>query len=149
MKITVVRIKSDDDATLSLVSVDGYFQCFGLEDEYREEKIAGETRIPAGLYTVGVRDVGGFHNRYMKKFSQFHRGMLEVQNVPNFKYILIHIGNTERDTAGCLLVGCNGNTSGDLSVGNSTGAYKSLYKKTIIAAIEGKLTIEYIDQDRG
>ena len=103
MKITVVRIKSDDDATLSLVSVDGYFQCFGLEDEYREEKIAGETRIPAGLYNVGVRDEGGFHNRYMRKFSKFHRGMLEVQDVPNFKYILILIKRPIvilRDTVG-------------------------------------------------
>ena len=32
-------------------------------------------------------------------------GMLHVLDVPNFKYILIHCGNTDEDTAGCLLLG--------------------------------------------
>jgi hypothetical protein len=41
-----------------------------------------------------------------------------------------------------------GNTSGDLSVGNSTGAYKRLYNKVIGDASAGNLVIEYIDQDR-
>ena len=147
MKITVNRIISDNDATLSTVSVDGVFQCFGLEDEYREEKKAGETRIPAGDYKITLRTVGGFHNRYSKKFPE-HEGMLWVRDVPNFEYILIHIGNTEQNTAGCLLVGKNGNTSGELTVGNSTGAYKALYAKVIDSAIAGNLTIEYIDEDR-
>lgn len=35
MIITVDRFNSDSDATLSKVSVDGRFVCFGLEDEYR------------------------------------------------------------------------------------------------------------------
>lgn len=148
MKITVVRVKSDNDATLSTVFIDGKFECFGLEDEYREEKKPGETRIPAGMYNIKLRTVGGFHGRYSKKFPKFHKGMLQVANVPGFEYILIHIGNTERDTAGCLLVGMNGNTSGDLSVGNSTGAYKRLYNKVIGDASSGNLVIEYIDQDR-
>ena len=147
MLITVNRVKSDRDATLSIVSIDGAFQCFGLEDEYRENKVPGETRIPAGRYNISVRKVGGFHGRYSKKFPNHHRGMLWVRDVPNFEYILIHIGNTEENTAGCLLVGKNGNTSGELTVGNSTGAYKELYAKVIDSAIAGNLTIEYIDGD--
>lgn len=148
MKLTVVRIKSDRDATLSTIFIDGRFQCFGLEDEYRENKVPGETRIPAGEYKITVRKVGGFHNRYSRKFPNHHQGMLWVRDVPNFEYILIHIGNTDDNTAGCLLVGNNGNTSGELTVGNSTGAYKALYAKVIDAAIAGKLTIEYLDEDR-
>ncbi len=148
MKLTVVRIKSDRDATLSTIFIDGRFQCFGLEDEYRENKVPGETRIPAGEYKITVRKVGGFHNRYSRKFPNHHQGMLWVRDVPNFEYILIHIGNTDDNTAGCLLVGKNGNTSGELTVGNSTGAYKALYAKVIDAAIAGKLTIEYLDEDR-
>ncbi len=147
MLIEVNRIKSDSDATLSTVFIDGRFECFGLEDQYRSDKVAGETRIPQGRYKVGVRDVGGFHGRYSEKFPDFHRGMLQVLNVPNFEYILIHIGNTDEDTAGCLLVGQNGITSGELSIGSSTKGYKALYNKCIQAAIDGQLWIQYRDLD--
>ncbi len=147
MKIRVVRNKSTDDATLSTVYINDKFECFGLEDEHREDKIAGETRIPAGKYKITVRDVGGFHGRYSRKFPSFHQGMLWVRDVPGFEYILIHIGNTEKDTAGCLLVGQNANTSGELSVGSSTRAYKKLYSKVIDAALAGDLTITYVDED--
>jgi len=148
MKILVKRFKSDDDATLSEVSVDGRFQCFGLEDEYRENKVPGETRIPAGEYQVGVRVVGGFDARYSKKFPTFHAGMLQVLDVPGFDYILIHIGNTDEDTAGCLLVGAGCNTSGDLSISSSRLAYQDLYRKAIGDALDGNLSIEYVDEDR-
>ncbi len=149
MKITVSRDVSDRDASLSNVSIDGKWQCFGLEDEHRDNKVPGETRIPAGKYRITVRKVGGFHNRYSRKFPNHHQGMLWVRDVPGFEYILIHIGNTDDNTAGCLLVGKNANTSGELSVGNSTGAYKALYAKVIKAALDGNLIIEYIDNDRG
>lgn len=145
MQITVVGFAEDDDATLSMVAVDGVFECFGLEDEFRADKVAGETRIPRGVYRVGVRRVGGFNKRYAAKFPNFHRGMLQVLDVPGFEYILIHIGNTDEDTAGCLLVGQNANTGGELSVGSSTNAYKALYVKVIMAAERGELTITYVD----
>lgn len=147
MKITVKRFKSDNDATLSQVSIDGEFQCFGLEDEYREDKVPGETRIPAGEYRVGVRVVGGFDARYSRKFPDFHAGMLQVLDVPGFEYILIHIGNTEKDTAGCLLVGAGCSSAGELSISSSRIAYEALYKKAISAAIHDELSIEYIDED--
>jgi len=47
MKITVERFLSDNDSTVSRVLIDATHECFGLEDEFREEKIPGETRIPA------------------------------------------------------------------------------------------------------
>lgn len=149
MIITVDRIKSDSDATLSKVDVDGQFVCFGLEDEYREEKVASETRIPAGRYKVGLRTEGGFHTRYTKKFPGMHRGMLHVLNVPNFKFILIHIGNTDEDTAGCLLVGLNAAVDdGELRVTSSRLAYQKIYPIVVDAAERGELEIDYIDSDR-
>lgn len=147
MKISVKRIVSNDDATLSLVYIDGNFECFSLEDEFRENKVPGETRIPSGIYPVTIRSIGGFHNRYSKKFD-FHRGMLEVSNVHNFTNVLIHIGNTEKDTAGCLLVGQGARTGDEISITSSTLAYKPLYQKVIRSAISGNLEIEYIDEDR-
>ena len=55
MEILVDRFVSDDDSTISRVNVDGQFVCFGLEDEYRADKVPGETRIPAGTYRVTLR----------------------------------------------------------------------------------------------
>ena len=147
MDIKVTRFVSDNDATLSLVSIDGEFQCFGLEDEFRLNKIHGETRIPAGKYKVGIRDVGGFHGRYLDRFPLFHKGMLQVLDVPGFDYILIHIGNTDEDTAGCLLVGAGCNSVGEMTISSSSVAYSALYKKVCISAREGNLSIEYVDND--
>ena len=149
MKITVKILKETNDATLSAIYLDDEFQCFGLEDEQRDVKVAGETRIPRGLYNIGVRDVGGFHNRYTKKFEghgDFHKGMLQVLNVPNFEYILIHIGNTDENTAGCLLVGV-GADSDNMTISKSKVAYIEFYEKVIDEAINGNVTIEYIDSD--
>lgn len=149
MMITVDRFKSDADATISNVSVDGRFVCFGLEDEYRAEKIANETRIPAGRYKVGVRREGGFHGRYAQRFGDIHRGMLHVLDVPGFEFILIHVGNTDEDTAGCLLVGLNASVDdGELRVISSVAAYRKLYPMVIGAAENGELEIEYLDNDR-
>jgi hypothetical protein len=148
MKITVRRFFSNSEATCSLVEVDSKFVCFGLEDEYREVKLKGETRIPAGTYKVTLRTSGGFHQKYSKKFSEFHEGMLWVRNVPNFEYILIHIGNFERDTEGCLLVGEQCVTSEEeIHILSSTKAYKKFYQMVVQAAKDGTLEIEYIDED--
>jgi hypothetical protein len=147
MLLTVNRFTSDQDATLSTVSIDGVFECFGLEDEYRIDKVPGETRIPSGFYSVRLRTVGGFHANYSGRFSDIHQGMLQVMDVPGFEFILIHVGNTDEDTAGCLLTGCNANTSQNLSVGSSVLAYKRLYSRVIEAAKANQLTIQYWDND--
>ena len=105
MKLLVERFTSDNDTTISTIYLDGVFQCFGLEDEYRQDKVVSETRIPSGTYKVGIRKTGGFHAKYSQKYADIHQGMLHVQDVPGFEYILIHVGNTDEDTAGCLLVG--------------------------------------------
>lgn len=148
MQITVERFHADDDATLSIIRIDGVFSCFGLEDEYREHKVAAETRIPAGAYAVGLRDTGGFHARYRRRFPNFHRGMLEILDVPDFKWVLIHVGNTEKDTAGCLLVGAGAWAGDDLTVQASAVAYKKLYAAVIDAAAAGDLRIQFIDREK-
>ena len=148
MNIKVYRYSSQSRTTISAIHINGEFECFGLEDRYREEKVRGETRIPKGKYKIGLRTVGGHHIRYSKKFPEFHKGMLHVLDVPNFKYILLHIGNGEKDTQGCLLVGQEANNN-KLKKGllkGSTLAYIDLYKKVIKAIDLGEeVTIEYLD----
>ena len=148
MKLKVYRYSSQSRTTISAIHINGEFECFGLEDRYRKEKVRGETRIPKGIYKIGLRTVGGHHIKYSSKFPSIHKGMLQVLDVANFKYILIHIGNGEKDTQGCLLVGleANNNKLYKGQITNSTSAYTALYKKVIKSIDEGEeVTIEYID----
>ena len=109
MKLKVLRFSSQEDSTSGLLFLEGKkgleFLCYTLEDERRVLKVKGETRIPAGTYQISLRKEGGHHEKYKKKYGKMHKGMLHVIDVPNFKWILIHTGNTDEHTAGCLLVG--------------------------------------------
>jgi hypothetical protein len=150
MKLEVLRFNSGADFTTGLLFdvTDNVrsFLCYTLEDEARTEKKWGETRIPAGTYKLTLRSEGGFHTRYLAKFgAEFHKGMIYVNEVPNFQYILWHIGNDDDDTAGCLLVG---KTSQDNFIGNSTTAYKEIYPPIRDAILSGEeVSVNYIDYD--
>ena len=138
MELEVVRYNTKADYTDGLLFVNNKFECYTLEDEARTVKVYGETCIPDGTYPIKLRTVGGFNDRYLKKFgSDFHKGMLWVKDVPNFEYILIHIGNTDDDTAGCLLVGTTADKNKGF-IGASTGAYKDLYPKVLEALQRGE-----------
>lgn len=77
-----------------------------------------------------------------------HRGMLHVRKVPGFKFILIHVGNTDDDTAGCLLVGEHAITAeGEMRVNMSKSAYLKFYPLVVDAAAQNDLTITYQDSD--
>jgi len=155
MKLKVIRFSSQKDSTSGLLFKENEygikFICYTLEDEKREEKVRGETRVPAGKYKLALRKEGGFHSRYKAKYGAWHRGMLHVTNVPNFEFILIHTGNTDEHTAGCLLVGDSQENNiivKDGFVGKSTNAYKRMYPVIAEELEKGKeVTIEYIDLD--
>jgi len=114
MELEVIRFSSGTDSTSGiLLEIDktspnphgeGFrckrkFLAYTLEDEYREQKEFGETRIPDGTYQLGLRTIGGYNQKYSKRFADIHIGMLHVLDVPNFEYILIHCGNTDEHTA--------------------------------------------------
>jgi len=140
MKIDVLRYNDNGRATLSIIRVDGLFECYGLEDERREVKIMGKTRIPNGTYTIKLRKEGKSHEKYAKLFK-FHEGMIHVQDVPNFTWILIHKGNTDEDTAGCLLLGRL--PASDGTIKDSATAYVKFYKKAVEAIRKEPVTITY------
>ena len=148
MKLNVIRHQFGKDATNGMLFIDGVFECYTLEDEVRDVKVMSETAIPLGTYEIKFRNIGGFDTKYKARYgTTFHKGMLELQDVPNFKYILIHTGNTDEHTAGCLLLG---ETQQDLDkgkdgfVGGSGDAYKKMYPKVRDALLNGeKVTIEY------
>ena len=149
MKLEVLRFNSSDDFTTGLLFdvTDNVrsFLCYTLEDQAQTQKVYGETRIPSGTYKLTLRAEGGFHSRYAAKFGDWHRGMIYVNDVPNFEYILWHIGNDDDDTAGCLLVG---KTSQDNFIGSSTNAYKEIYPPIRDAILNGDdVSVTYIDYD--
>jgi len=156
MKLKVLRFSSQEDSTNGLLFKESElgldFLCYTLEDEQRVCKVKGETRIPAGTYEIKLRNIGGLHERYAKRFPGIHRGTLHVTDVPNFKYILIHCGNTDDHTAGCLLLGDsqeNNKIIKDGFIGKSTNAYKRVYQPVAKAIEKGeRVTIEYIDLDK-
>jgi len=154
IKLQVLRLSSQYKTTLGAlldVTDERNFLCWTLEDPFRKKKIKNETRIPAGTYTILLRTVGGHDARYRKRFPDFHVGMLWLQNVPNFKYILIHCGYTHKDTGGCLIVGDDiiGNTYTDGKLPHSSQAYRRIYPPIANAILTGeKVTIEYIDYDK-
>ena len=151
MKLLVLRFSSQKDSTngilFEVTDVGKRFLCYTLEDEHRVLKVRGETRVPDGIYNIELRKEGGFHNRYTKKFFDIHRGMLHVVDVPNFEYILIHTGNTDEHTAGCLLVGDSQENNEIIEngfIGKSTNAYKRIYPSIAKAIERGEeVTIQY------
>ena len=155
MKLEVLRFSSQKDSTNGILFdiTDGRkFLAYTLEDERREDKVMHETRIPAGTYKIKLRTEGGFHGRYVKKYGSMHKGMLHVQDVPGFEYILIHTGNTDEHTSGCLLVGDtqqqNVTKSKDGFIGASVDAYKRIYPPIANAILRGDdVEISYVDFD--
>jgi len=80
-------------------------QAYTLEDESRDVKMSGETRIPAGVYELGINAADTpLTLKYRKKYSWF-KYHIEVKNVPGFKGIYIHVGNVDDNTDGCILLG--------------------------------------------
>lgn len=149
MEMILERFSSGPDSTVGVLYVPSGFRFFTCEDEFRENKVAGKTRIPAGHYKIRVRTHGGFHARYGGRYP-WHRGMLELEDVPGFSDILIHIGNNHIDTRGCLLVGYGAVIAegGGGEITRSTPAYEALYKSVIDDAEAGKLSIHVIDRDQ-
>lgn len=99
MKISVQR-RYFKDYTIGTMFVNHTYFSDTLEDMVRnldiEDKIPGKTAIPAGKYRV-----------ILNVSPKFKRKLPRLVNVPGFDGVLIHRGNTQEDTAGCILVGEN------------------------------------------
>jgi len=123
--ISMYRFYSDCNSTLGVLNVNG-LTVFTCEDEYRECKIKGETRIPAGRYKVELRNEGGMTKKYAERYGDMHKGMLWLKDVPGFEYVYIHTGNNEGHTEGCILVGLGSNVASQC-VTESRMAYRDIY----------------------
>lgn len=137
MKITLKRIFTNKQYTIGHLYVDGIYVCDTCEDsdrglkdsmsldEIKSRKIKDRTAIPQGNYKVTMNVISP---RFSKKtyYKDFCGGRLpRLVGVKGFDGVLIHIGNTDKDSSGCLLVGYN-KVKG--KVVDSKLAFEKLYK---------------------
>lgn len=156
MELKVERFSDNDESTLGRLYIDGMFECYTCEDAHREIKVKGRTRIPAGTYRVFLRALGTSHfdPKYTEDFgSDWYHGMLQLASVPGFEGVEIHIGNSAKDTDGCILVGKAfsqaPDENGSMQVRQSTLAFKQLYPKVRDELERGEavhITVEGNDQ---
>jgi hypothetical protein len=149
MTIKLTRQYQNENCTHGSLFINNNWSCFTLEDIFRQQKLQGKTRIPAGRYKIKYRLEGRFFENYSVKFKDDEdvnfRGMFEICDVPNYKYILIHIGNSSADTEGCILVGMDRR---DSQILNSTIAYKKIYNVIADALDNEDVYIDIVDGDR-
>lgn len=138
MELEVRRTYRGPKYTIGHLYIDGKWFCNTLEDpdrgleqsmtltEILSKKFKGDTCIPYGKYRVSLDIVSGKYSNIQKyPYTAMAKGkMPRVINVPGFSGILIHAGNTQKDTEGCLLVGEN-KVKGQVI--NSQATWKRLY----------------------
>ena len=149
MVLKVQRYSDNGNSTQGLFFINHQFASYTLEDEHREVKVPGETRIPAGVYEIGFMEADTpLTLRYRRRFDWFHYH-LHIKDVPNFTGIYIHIGNDEKDTAGCVTVqdNANNNQVEPGFNGRSTPAFKRIYLTVSRALKRGeRVFIEICDE---
>lgn len=138
MNIQVIRETFTSKSTIGKMYIGGRFFCYTLEDVDRdknkdgdlndegEQKVYGQTAIPRGKYKVTLEMSPSF-----KKITP------KLHNVVGFEGILIHEGNFEKNTRGCLLVG---ESKGIDFIGNSKMAFAKLMD--ILTKSKTPITIE-------
>lgn len=145
MKLILKRKFLGDKYTIGDLLIDGKFFCNTIEDTVRglpstcpytpkgqsckcKGKIYAQTAIPTGTYKVTME----YSPRFKRKLPLLH-------NIPHFIGILIHSGNDESSSAGCLIVGNN------TIKGKVTESRVTSDKLNAILSKETQITIEIIN----
>lgn len=118
MILTLKRIYKGSRYTIGHLYVDGLRFCDTLEDRDRglrddmplaiikAKKIWGKTAIPTGSYRIDMHTVSP--SLKSKSWAKAYKGIVpRLVNVKGYDGVLIHPGNTDADTAGCVLIGEN------------------------------------------
>lgn len=134
MELLLRRIARKSSYTIGRLFIDGEYFCDAIEDKDRglnskmspeyikKLKVPGQTAIPTGRYHINMNTVSPKFSK--KKQYDFIQGKLpRLENVPGYSGVLIHIGNTQLDTDGCLCVGENKIVG---MVVNSTATFQKL-----------------------
>lgn len=96
VNLLIIRDTFTENSTIGELFINGERFCDTLENPWLNNQ-RNISCIPEGQYKVRLR-----LPRESATRDYLH---LLVQDVPNRDYILFHIGNTAKDTSGCILVG--------------------------------------------
>lgn len=113
VNVELRTVAQNNKYTIGKLYIDGKYYCDTIEDTVRDlpekcpytvkgqackckEKVYAKTAIPAGIYEIKMT--------YSNKFK---RVLPLLMDVPHFIGIRIHRGNTEIDSAGCIIIGEN------------------------------------------
>lgn len=136
MELHLKRIAKRETYTIGRLSIDGVRFCDTLEDTDRglrqdlpvsvlkAKKKKGVTAIPTGRYRVTLA-VQSQKYKDRQQYAFCNGCVPRLLNVPAYEGVLIHIGNTPKDTEGCILVGENKVVG---KVINSTNTFYRLYE---------------------
>ncbi|EHL8381261.1 hypothetical protein KE470_000871 [Campylobacter coli] len=104
------------------------FECFSLEEDKEGLESGKDLRIPEGNYNLKRHSPSRFENTLRSITKKNDDAMINVYNddVPSSRAILIHWGNTDKDTQGCILLGLTKDNNNE-SVGQSRQACKEFY----------------------
>ena len=153
MKLLLRRIFKGPRYTIGKLFINGVYECDTLEDqdrglttqmsleEIKAKKVYGVTAIPTGTYSINMTTVSPkFKDR---AWAKPYKGILpRLENVKGYEGVLIHVGNDQEATSGCILVGEN-RIKG--KVINSTACFYALMTVLLKAQSIGEsieLTIE-------
>ncbi|EAH6997276.1 hypothetical protein FVJ91_07805 [Campylobacter coli] len=114
------KVLDDDDKIL--------FECFSLEEYKEGVERNKDLRIPEGIYDLKRHSPSRFENTLRSITKKDDDTMINVFNekVPFDRHILIHWGNTDKDTKGCILLGHTKDNNNE-SIGQSRQACKEFY----------------------
>ena len=102
-------------------------------------KVYAKTAIPTGTYQITLNTVSPKYSK-RKYYKQLCGGKVpRLLGVKGYDGVLIHIGNTADDTAGCILVGENKKVG---KVINSTKTFEKLYNILISAKYGTQIEIK-------
>ena len=119
INLLLIRDTFTDKSTIGKLYLNGELMCDTLENPWLDNQ-RNISCIPDGQYNVRLRLARESATR-----DYLH---LLVQEVPERNYILFHIGNSAKDTQGCILVGL---TRQQDFVSNSRLAMELLMKEII------------------
>ena len=139
IKLTLKRRYRGSQYTIGSLYINNQYFCDTLEDRDRGlsqqmsldniklKKVYGSTAIPTGTYRISMNITS---NKFgSRSWAIPYKGKIpRLLNVPGFDGVLIHPGNTDKDTYGCILVGEN-KVKGQVI--NSQNIWKKLMEKLL------------------
>lgn len=114
MEVVLQRLYQGKDCIIGTLSMDRKILCYTLENPWKDNE-KNISAIPEGRYSCVPYN------------SERHPNVWKVINVKDRTLILIHVGNYEKDTEGCILVGSNVAYHKENMVTNSRITMKKLH----------------------